>query len=196
MAWGRKRPSKAIVPAPYRLVVPPCAVTVRCGPIAAPIQPSSITNCVTTTPSSLRILDERLGRDVDRLLLREDLREDAAEGNLRAGVHPRADQLHDAVAGQIDACGPARPAGRSADLEILPLPRSLAQPGDRQRDLQAAVVAADVDRILGGEGDLHVLLVRIDRLGLEAMEPLGKPLAKPGQIEGLGRPTRAAPARC
>ena len=48
----------------------------------------------------LGVLDERFGRDTNRLLLGEDLREDAAESNLRAVFHFRPDQLHDAVAGQ------------------------------------------------------------------------------------------------
>ena len=133
----------------------------------------------------LRILDERLGRGVNRLLLGEDLRKDAPQGDLRGDVGPRANQLHDALARQIDrAALHGRPV-ECANLEVLPLPRPLAQSGNRQRDLQAAVVAAHADRILGGESDLHVFLVRIDRLGLEAMEPLGEPPAKAGQIEGL-----------
>ena len=46
---------------PYRCAFAACAVTVRCGPIAAPIQPSSITNCVTTTPSSFGFLTNDSG---------------------------------------------------------------------------------------------------------------------------------------
>src|SRR5208283_2156239 len=50
----------------------------------------------------IRILDKRLGRRVNRLLLREYLVEDATQGKLPAGVRPQADQLHDAVTRQID----------------------------------------------------------------------------------------------